>query len=605
MLLLKVKNSCGFRNAILIVIVFLITVYEIDAYTVDDSPGVGRKFDGIGAISGGGATSKLLINYPEEYRNQILDFLFKPNFGASLKILKVEIGGDGQSSDGVEASHMHTEHDANYNRGYEWWLMKEAKKRNADIRLYGLPWSFPGWLADNGTNSPFLHPIRTITYIVNWIKGAKKYHDLDIDYIGIWNEREPDVEYVKLLRKLLDYRQLHDVQIVAGDLHWELAPTMLNDSTLSKAVQILGAHYPGTLTTKQALETNKPLWSSEDYSTVNDNTGAGCLARVVNQNYVNGNMTATIAWNLVTSYYDTLIWSNMGLMTANQPWSGYYTVSSPVWMTATARSLGNSLAFLQQWWIRLDWRGWQVVGYSKLDSVVNGSVTVFLDADVIMTLTTVTTGHHGSFQEPPASASFPLPYTDDFESYDVSAEPYNLAQQAGVWEVVLSNHLLHQHVIRQTITAPPLHWCDPAVAPPISIVGDPSWTDVSASVDVYIPLDGGTVAVFLAVRVSGRMGCDSGRALGAFFWVYPKDKTFLLTADVALVTVIAGGTLEMSYDEWHTIKVRVQGKEFLATVDGKTASRTNLPPNIQQGFVAIGTGNFGIAEYDNLQLTSP
>ncbi len=30
--------------------------------------------------------------------------------------------------DGTEASHMHTEDDKNYQRGYEWWLMTEAKK---------------------------------------------------------------------------------------------------------------------------------------------------------------------------------------------------------------------------------------------------------------------------------------------------------------------------------------------------------------------------------------------------------------------------------------------------------------------------------------------
>ena len=71
------------------------------------------------------ATSRLLVNYAEPYRSQILDFLFKvwymiqsvslvrwtepssllcifcrlqPNFGASLHILKVEIGGDAQTT---------------------------------------------------------------------------------------------------------------------------------------------------------------------------------------------------------------------------------------------------------------------------------------------------------------------------------------------------------------------------------------------------------------------------------------------------------------------------------------------------------------------------
>lgn len=42
------------------------------------------------------------------------------------------------STDGTEPSHMHNETDENYFRGYEWWLMKEAKKRNPDIMLIGL-----------------------------------------------------------------------------------------------------------------------------------------------------------------------------------------------------------------------------------------------------------------------------------------------------------------------------------------------------------------------------------------------------------------------------------------------------------------------------------
>ena len=86
---------------------------------------------------------------------------------------------------------------------------------------------------------------------------------------------------------------------------------------------IQGAHYPGTVSSAQAEQTGKPLWASEDMSTYNDLRGAGCWARVLNQNYVNGvcfhssacsvcllahqnrqNMTATISWNLMASYYE-------------------------------------------------------------------------------------------------------------------------------------------------------------------------------------------------------------------------------------------------------------------------------------------------------------
>ncbi len=60
----------------------------------------------------------------------------------------VEIGGDAQSTDGSEPSHMHNASEApNFQRGYEWWLMTEAKKRNPGVKLYGLPWAFPGCTA--------------------------------------------------------------------------------------------------------------------------------------------------------------------------------------------------------------------------------------------------------------------------------------------------------------------------------------------------------------------------------------------------------------------------------------------------------------------------
>jgi galactosylceramidase len=102
-------------------------------YPASDSPGLGRRFDGIGGLSGGGATSVLLRSYNETLRNQILDYLFLPNFGASIQILKVECGGDSQSTQGVEASHMHFRDDLSLERGYEWWLMSEAKIRNPNI----------------------------------------------------------------------------------------------------------------------------------------------------------------------------------------------------------------------------------------------------------------------------------------------------------------------------------------------------------------------------------------------------------------------------------------------------------------------------------------
>ena len=94
--------------------------------------------------------------------------------------------------------------------------------------------------------------------------------------------------------------------IAPDDSFVTISFAILADRELANAIDVIGAHYPGTVSTKRAVETGKQLWSSEDYSTFNDDIGGGCWARILNQNHVNGNMSATIAWNLVASYYDNL-----------------------------------------------------------------------------------------------------------------------------------------------------------------------------------------------------------------------------------------------------------------------------------------------------------
>ena len=56
-------------------------------------------YDGHGGLSAG-ASSRLLLDYEEPYRSDILDYLYKPSFGANLHMCKVEIGGDTQSTVG-------------------------------------------------------------------------------------------------------------------------------------------------------------------------------------------------------------------------------------------------------------------------------------------------------------------------------------------------------------------------------------------------------------------------------------------------------------------------------------------------------------------------
>ena len=70
-----------------------------------------------------------------------------------------------------------------FDRGYEFWLMKEAKARNPAMVFYGLPWAWPAWVGA-GKGSPWKNLTLPVTYIVDWVRGAKERHGLDIAWIG-------------------------------------------------------------------------------------------------------------------------------------------------------------------------------------------------------------------------------------------------------------------------------------------------------------------------------------------------------------------------------------------------------------------------------------
>src|ERR1700739_200937 len=144
----RLVNGMDFSAAFILLLFYLCTALfgrAEDKTVVLDGSSKGAVFEGIGALSAG-ASSRLLYDYKEPERSQILDYLFKPGYGAALQHLKVEIGADVNSTDGSEPSAMRTPIDHDATRGYEWWLMEEARKRNPRIILEVLPWGAPGWV---------------------------------------------------------------------------------------------------------------------------------------------------------------------------------------------------------------------------------------------------------------------------------------------------------------------------------------------------------------------------------------------------------------------------------------------------------------------------
>jgi hypothetical protein len=296
----------------------------------------GRTFDGIGAISGGGGNSRLLTDYPAAQQTQMLDYLFKPGYGADLQILKVEIGGDTNSTDGSESSIEHARGSINCSAGYNWWLMEQAKARDPGIKLYGLAWGAPGWISGGFWSTD------TINYLVSWLNCAKS-HGLTINYLGGWNERGYNISWYEQLRSTLNADGYSGVQIVGADSDWSIASDVASNSAFANAVSIIGVHYPcqggdgGSADTcpanSTAVGTGKPLWASENGSQ-DLNTGAPALIRSITRGYIDADLTAYINWPLAAAIYPDLPYSTDGLVLANQPWSGAYSVGESLWATA-------------------------------------------------------------------------------------------------------------------------------------------------------------------------------------------------------------------------------------------------------------------------------
>ncbi|HEY5255736.1 MAG TPA: hypothetical protein VIJ53_13860 [Acidobacteriaceae bacterium] len=647
-----------FRLAISAVIIFIaVPCFAANQTITLDGNSEGRIFEGIGALSAG-ASSRLLIDYPEPYRSQILDYLFKPNYGASLQHLKVEIGADVNSTDGSEPSSMRSRADHNYNRGYEWWLMEEARKRNPSIILDTLPWGAPGWVGDGHFYSEDM-----AEYVADFLEGAKTHHHLDIAYTGIWNEKQFDANYVVALDRALKKHGL-ETKIVCCDEYpgeglgqWSILSAMQSNPSLNNAVAVVDVHYPrvdGKITTPpEASAIGQPLWSSEDQPNSGGgpilsrdwNAGGNIWAKRLNLNYLDGHFTKTENWSPVTSYYDLLPAPNSGLMYANTPWSGHYDVQSAIWVTAHTTQFakpgwkyldassghlaqGGSYVTLKSndgnnWSVILetvDAKVAQPVTFTLTGGLANSSIHIWETnqtrtfehiADVsphhshftytfepgsLYSLTT-TTGQAKGTAAPPPDKPFPLPYRDDFETTALNRAPKYLSDQDGAFEV---HPCLYRagRCLQQVITAKPIPWSH--LSDPWTLAGDESWSDYDLAADVLVSETG---PLTLLGRIDSADSFHEGiYPEGYVFRLHPDGAWELLsTTDGAAPVILGQGHIEISTLQWHHVDLAFHGSGIAVSLDGKTLTRVTDSSH-HHGMFGLGTG-WNQGQFDNLAVT--
>ena len=623
------------------------------AVTIDGtSPG--RTFDGIGALSAG-ASSRLLIDYPEPQRSQILDYLFKPGYGASLQILKVEIGGDTNSTDGTEPSHMRTASELNCDRGYEWWLMEQAKARNPGIKLYGLEWGAPGWFhADNGAagQRDKFWSQDNVGYLLAWL-GCAKSHGLAIGYLGGWNEKGYNTTWYEHLRSALDSHGYGGVKVVADDsFGWGVASQMAADPQFNQAADIVGQHYICSATcpsTAQAQALGKPLWDSEEGSAPYD-TGARALARDYNRSYIDGRATAVINWSLIWSVYDGLPFAGDGLMLANEPWNGSYTVGKSIWAAAQTtqftepgwryldQSSGNldgggsyvtlrspssgdystviettgarapqqlnvsvtgglSAGTVHEWSTNLASGGsasWFVHGADITPSA--GSYSVTLQPGMVYTLSTTAGAAKGTAASPAATA-WKLPYHENFGEYPAGVTPKDFSDVGGAFETAACQGGRTGMCLRSVIGQQPIQWIGWGNYP-LTVVGDPvSWQDYKVSADALLEQPG-------SVQLVGRAEAPMPGVTGYHFRVSDSGSWSLYSENAGGTdtTLASGQAAAIGTGSWHQLELDLRGDQITPVLDGQPLG-TVQDATYSYGQVALANSAWNNAEFGNISVT--
>ena len=539
-----------------------------------------QTYDGLGAVF---SYEKLFYDYPEKERNDILDYLFKPGYGASMQILKVEIGYDGNNTAMSWPAHRRSlSEQPNYQRGFVWWLMKEAKMRNPDITLSALHWGYPAYAQTD---------LQKAEFIYQFVEGAKKVHSLHIDYIGgNQNESRLTPEITILLRKMLDQNGLKSVKIISADegarvTVFKVLDLLKTDAAYAKAVDVIGVHYKGRPTSfmdTTAYKLNKPIWSSEDGGGTFANVGgAYSWTSQLFKLFVDLKFSASVGWLGTASAYDNMPWPSAGIIKVKEPWSGHYHVGSTVWAfahftqftkqgwrvlqagdsylhNAKGDSCGrymllkdpktndytlvintNDKAFPEEG-IDLDlivrgdlkagalniWRS----NFSQADQwfkqqqsikLNNKQGRIHLDKGCLYTLSTTSGQNKGTAVTPPVK-DFRLPYSDNFEQYKHAGMARYFVDANSTFEIANAAGGRKGKVLRQVVSEAPemWHYKSRPLAQPLTEMGDMAWKDYKISVDVLLEQPG---SIYLSGRFDGKRE-SSGDYLLEGYWMVLDER---------------------------------------------------------------------------------
>jgi hypothetical protein len=647
--------------------------------------GLGPAFSGVGAISGGGGNTRLLIDYLTRHRRQvqqILDYLFKPGYGASLQMLKIEIGGDANATDGAEPSYQHSPGKIDCGAGYELWLARQAQRLNPGLVVYALQWNAPHWVSGGRHDAWTAADIR---YVIGWLKCARS-RGVRVSAVGGWNEHLPHgvtlqvINWFIALRAALNRAGFRNIRIVAVDSYAHAKPTDPDVSAMlaghprfRAAVGVLGYHnICAHLSRPQrchvpwaARASGDPIWETE-LGALQPPGGLGSLARSINDAYIRAHVTGIIEWPMVNAMPPDLPSEDLGLVRANQPWSGNFSVSPLVWaiaqttqftrpgwryLRAASRQLGSGGSVVG--YEAPDHRAWSVVAQTSdatapqtialqvLGGLPDARVNVWstdlnsaspstwfvrqgsirprdglfryrIYPGFIYTFTTTTGQAMGAAgpasragrapTSPAAPAPAPMPVRYS-ATRDQSGEPWGLAAMDGAFEYLPGSST----VFGQAARGMPDFWQPPRPGHPqrypYAVLGGPNWRDYTISVKARFT-GGGESAGLIARYRRYSFRPQVNMFEGYEFTVTASGAWQLTRVRVrGLPIVLAAGRMRaLGTRRWHTITLAVHGHLLVGRINGRKIASV-VSRTYQTGIAGICTGGWYQVLFRGLTVT--
>lgn len=332
-----------------------------------------NRFKGFGTVTANN-TSRLMLDYKEEHPKEyweMMNKLFNKDTGAGLTHVKVELGGDVNSSSGTEPATMrYADEPANVLRGAGFQFAADAKSINPDITTEILRWGEPRFSWSGAGNNDYENRYQ---WYKQTIDAVYDEYGFKLDYVGIsQNERaqsnngKNELEWLKYFTSKIkteknyeeDYK---DIKLVAADGYRDtstISRTLLQNPDLIDEIDVISSHYGLTgsneltqLQNKLIAEGKPPKesWVSEGIAPMinaryrqnmePNYKGLGGKAGIID---VTSRIISVYTWTgagnnplnavsfdfqpSVAAFYEGSSYNPKHLISAMDPWSGFYEV---------------------------------------------------------------------------------------------------------------------------------------------------------------------------------------------------------------------------------------------------------------------------------------